>query len=110
MSINLTFDPAGNRTYMQNSLWGNISYQYDQANRLLQAGDISYTWDANGNQLQKITPQGSWSYVYDYENRLVKVIHPDGGMTEFAYAGAGYDRVWMRKKNGEEIFFTYDGE
>jgi RHS repeat-associated protein len=95
---------------MQNSLWRNISYQYDQANRLLQAGDISYTWDANGNQLQKITPQGSWSYVYDYENRLVKVIHPDGGMTEFAYAGAGYDRVWMRKKNGEEIFFTYDGE
>jgi len=104
------YDPAGNRTYIQNSLWGNISYQYDQANRLLQAGDISYTWDANGNQLQKITPQGTWSYVYDYENRLLKVIHPDGGMTEFAYAGAGYDRVWMRKKNGEEIFFTYDGD
>jgi len=95
---------------MLNSVWGSISYQYDGANRLLQAGEISYTWDANGNQLQKITPNGTWSYLYDYENRLVGVQHPDGGLTQFAYAGEGYERVWMKKKNGDEIYFFYDGD
>lgn len=54
-----------------------ISYSYDDANRLLSAGDMGYTYDANGNRLTKFTsgtpPSQSRleTYEYDVENRMV---------------------------------------
>jgi RHS repeat-associated protein len=44
-----------------------ITYQYDNANRMTNAGGVAYTWDNNGNLLN----DGSASYLYDRANRLI---------------------------------------
>ena len=64
-----------------------VNYQYDDANRLVMAGDVSVGWDNNGN----MTSFGSRTYTYDHANRLTQVV--SGTLTtEFTYNGVG-DRV-----------------
>ncbi len=78
-SERFTYDLAGNRT----SLNG-ISYIYDTANRLLQAGTDVYTYDQNGNRITENAKQ----YQYDWNNRLTSITSGDE-TTQFTYDGDG---------------------
>ena len=49
---------------------GVVNYQYDAANRMEMAGDVSVGWDDNGN----MTSFGSRTYTYDHANRLTQVV------------------------------------
>ena len=61
-----------------------INYQYDDANRMVMAGDVPVGWDNNGN----MTSFGSRTYTYDHANRLTQVV--SGTLTtQFTYNGAG---------------------
>lgn len=86
VTTSYTYDPVGNRlTMTTNRDIGpgpqsdpeTISYSYDDANRLLSAGDMDYTYDANGNRVTKFTHETPPSqsrletYEYDVENRMV---------------------------------------
>ena len=53
-----------------------MTYQYDVANRLIEAGGVTVpslrsglTWEANGNLLS----DGTSTYTYNYANRLAGV-------------------------------------
>lgn len=79
------YDPAGNRVSMTTNRFPGTgqqpplettTYTYDNAGRMLSAGDTIYTYDANGNRISKLTPESPPSqtrletYAYDAENRL----------------------------------------
>ncbi|MEP7134384.1 MAG: hypothetical protein ABI904_05580 [Chloroflexota bacterium] len=64
-----TYDAVGNRLSQQSMVAGltsNVSYQYDNANRLTSVNGVTYTYDNNGN----LTNDGTTLYTYDSANRL----------------------------------------
>ncbi len=78
-----------------------IKYTYGLDIRLQKAGNVSFGYDNNGNIIKK----GNTAYEYDYENRLKKVISPEGSW-EYEYDGLG--RRLVRKHNNEERRFLSD--
>lgn len=68
-------DAAGNRV---NDGRQATSWQYDDANRLLQRGPVAYQYDTAGNLIRKTDtslpePRRSTQYTYDGYNRLIEV-------------------------------------
>lgn len=57
----------------------NVTYTYNSGNRIVQAGDISFEFDANGN-----TTRGREHYKWDVSDRLTKV-----GSTSITYNPLG---------------------
>lgn len=57
-----------------------VSYSYNNSNRIIRAGDISFEFDANGNT----TKRGSETYTWDASDRLV-----NAGGTEITYDPTG---------------------
>ncbi len=94
------YDAVGNRT-TQTINGQTTHYVYDEANRLTQAGGVSYTWDNNGNLID----DGSSSYSYDYANRLTGLATP-GQNHSFAYDGLG--NRYQQTVNGLITHYTLD--
>ncbi len=113
-----TYDPVGNRLTSDKY----SSYTYNQANQLQTNGGI-YSYDKNGNLTSKIEGTTVFSYYYDYENRLVKVVKVENGSTttsEYKYDPFGR-RIEKKVTEGgtttttrfvydnEDIILEYDG-
>jgi RHS repeat-associated protein len=87
-SYSFTLDNAGNiinenRTEPYNNITlasENVSYAYNSANRITNAGGTSFSFDANGNT----TRRGNDNYSYDNLNKLTS-----GGGYSFEYDGLG---------------------
>ncbi len=62
-----TYDPAGNRSGMSDSITGSISYTPNELNQYTAAGSASLLYDLNGN----LTSQLGWTYEYDAQSRLI---------------------------------------
>lgn len=77
-----------------------VAYVYNEANRLLSAGNIVYTYDNNGNMLSKT----GRTMTYDRANRLLSV-SGDYNAT-YTYDGMGNRR--SRIHNGQEIKYVWD--
>lgn len=69
-----SYDGAGNRTGSA----ADPSYAYDVSERLTSGEGAAYTWDANGNLIQRQDSHGVTTYTYDLENHLVAIAFPDG--------------------------------
>jgi RHS repeat-associated protein len=83
-----TYDVVGNRL-RQASPFGTTNYYYDAADRLVQAGHRSFSYDADGNEIaetDKFTHQGR-TFTFDAANRLVAV--NEGRRISFNYDGDG---------------------
>jgi RHS repeat-associated protein len=78
-----------------------VTYQYDAANRLIEAGCVSYTWDANGNLLSDVTS----TYTYNFAKCLEGVTQ-DGVAYSYAYNGMG-DRL-QQSVDGVTTNYTLD--
>ncbi len=69
----------------------------------------AYTYDNNGNRVQKSYRGEQTVYNYDYDNQLVEVVYPDGASTKYSYDSEGRrrseDRGWKIEDGGE----TKDG-
>jgi RHS repeat-associated protein len=77
-----TYDPAGNlqnETDTQQGVTTTTSYSYDDANQLLSAGTLSYSYDANGNRPNadastvtdnQVSNDANWTYSYDANGNL----------------------------------------
>jgi RHS repeat-associated protein len=81
----------------------NRAYAVNGLNQYTSAGPASFTYDSNGN----LIGDGSNSYVYDAENRLVSAT--EGGAT----ATLTYDplgRLWQVVKGSANTRFLYDGD
>jgi RHS repeat-associated protein len=108
-----TYDPVGNRLASDKTK----SYTYNQANQLITNGG-TYTYDKNGNLLQKVTPDGVTTYSWDYENRLVKVVtstttaeyayDPFGRRIEKQVTESGATTTTRYFYDNQAILFEYD--
>ncbi len=101
-SITYTYDQVGNRLKMVQGL--TKIYSYGSFNRLSGAGGTSYTYDPNGNMVNR---NGSaWVYSYDYENRLTKVVHSGTTVQLNFYDGDG-NRI--KKTETDTTVYSYQG-
>ncbi|MCD6476356.1 MAG: hypothetical protein J7K85_08885 [Anaerolineaceae bacterium] len=98
------YDPVGNRITSSE----HKSYSHNNGNELLSADHRKYTYDTNGNRTSKTTSAGITTYVWDYENRLKKVINPCGKTISFTYDPFG--RRISKTVNGVTTSYTYDSE
>jgi RHS repeat-associated protein len=109
-----SYDPVGNRLTSDKIM----AYVYNQGNQLVVNGG-SFSYDMNGNLIQKVTSDGTTNYAWDYENRLVKIVTPDGTIAEFTYNPFGKRIAKKVTQNGaatsthyfydnQAILFEYD--
>lgn len=94
-----SYDPVGNRQ----------GTTVDTGNRLLQDANYNYSYDNNGNLIQKInrTTSQLTTYGYDPENRLVQVTFP--GMA-VSYKYDSFGRRIEKNINGAITQYLYDDE
>lgn len=100
-----TYDPLGNRTASHYS----TSYSYQSFNKVVTIGTNSYAYDSNGNLTQKIDSTGTWTYTWDYENRLKQVTRPDSTTITYKYDALGR-RVQRTPSSGVSTNYVYDGQ
>ncbi|MCK4292774.1 MAG: hypothetical protein KAY65_06220 [Planctomycetes bacterium] len=87
-SIELKYDPFGNRTKVNVRETTDVNYAVDNlTNRYEKVGDANLTYNAAGGlQIDK----DGYTYEYDYENRITKVIKAGPTtVAEFAYDALG---------------------
>ena len=99
------YDALGNRT--KSSL--SATHVYDNANRLLEDDDFTYTYDASGNLATK-TAKGNGAltaYIFDTQYRLVQIAFPDETMASYRYDVLG--RRIEKNVNGVITRYVYDG-
>ncbi|MFZ6028030.1 MAG: RHS repeat-associated core domain-containing protein, partial [Chloroflexota bacterium] len=102
-SESFTYDPVGNR--ISGPKWDD-TYTHNEANQLLSSRKHEYLYDANGNLSAKLETdcdaQDTWTYEYDFENRLVKATRTDED--EIRTVSFKYDPFGRRiEKRIEEI-------
>jgi RHS repeat-associated protein len=99
-----TYDEVGNRMASHQG----SSYSYQAFNRLVSANGTSFGYDANGNQIMKSDTNGSWSYSWDFENRLKQASLAGGVTVAYSYDALGR-RVQLTSTVSGTEKFVYDG-
>ncbi len=100
------YSPGGNRKQL--AIDGKvISYRFDTADQIQQAGDDQFKHDANGNLIQRSKAGEVTSYSYSSEGMLTSVNLPDGKKVQFGYAPSG-ERTWREDIKGK-IHYVTDG-
>jgi RHS repeat-associated protein len=79
-----TYDPVGNRLTQVTTGVGasSVAYSYDSRDRVLTETGATYSHDDNGN------PMGNHagdSYVWDFDDRLIRVTKADGSIVDHVY-------------------------
>jgi len=106
-----TYGPTGNRTSTHISDF----YQHNSANQLLSDSKYQYAYDKNGNLISKTGNGLIMSFIYDYENRLVRVEKIESGSeikAEYKYDPFGRRIEKKVTENGTAAItrYFYDGE
>jgi len=79
-------------------------YATNGLNQYVSAGNASFTYDDNGN----LTSDSERTYLYDFENRLVKVTNAAGRVTQLFYDPTG--RLFrIQDSQTGQTDFLYDG-
>jgi RHS repeat-associated protein len=78
-----TYDAVGNRLIGPES---KDTFGYNAGNQLIADRKHQYTFDRNGNLIQKTEidddwETDTWTYTYDFENRLIRVVKHEGHET-----------------------------
>ncbi|MEZ4289503.1 MAG: RHS repeat-associated core domain-containing protein [Myxococcota bacterium] len=82
-TIDHAYDAAGNRT-LETIDGVPVSASFDANDRITSQGSVTYSYDDDGNTLQKSGPSGTTDYTYDELNRLVAIDGP-GVTSSYAY-------------------------
>ena len=99
------YDPVGNRT----TSFLSTLHTHDDANRLTDDDQFTYTYDLNGNlatKTDKVT-SGVTTYTWDAQNQLIQIDVPGGTSTTYKYDGLG--RRIEKDVNGNISRYVYDG-
>ena len=119
--ITYSYDKAGNKKTVTNSRGQITEYEYDKAGRVIkqkdEAGEISYTYDANGNCLiisETVSENGvqnvsvnTITRTYDALNRVTGQTDADGNHIGYAYDMQGNLSV-LTYPDGKELEYSYD--
>ena len=98
-----SYDPVGNRlTSAEFNDW-----TYNNRNELSGYDGITLSYDYNGNTIAKADSNGTTTYHYDYENRMIGVDLPGGGTATYKYDALG--RRIEKNVNGIVTRFLWDG-
>ncbi|HSE83995.1 MAG TPA: RHS repeat domain-containing protein [Thermodesulfobacteriota bacterium] len=100
------YDPVGNRLRRNGQTMDAV---FNMANRLLEDQEYTYSYDSNGNLVEKTNKSTSevTQYTYDAENRLIQVSKP-GTAAIYRYDALG--RRIEKNVNGVVTRYIYDGE
>lgn len=101
-----TYDPAYNRATMTTPDAA-VQYVYDDNNRLIEAGDVTFSYDANGNQISRLEDGEVTAYRFDAKNQLAGISFSSGAENTFAYNAFG-QRI-TRKDGSAIMHYLYDG-
>jgi RHS repeat-associated protein len=94
---------ATNDAYASNTAYNvNRPYSVNGLNQYTAAGPATFAYDLNGN----LTSDGSTSFVYDAENRLVSA----SGAKTAALAYDPLGRLWQVTSGATTTRFLYDGD
>ena len=101
------YDPLGNRLLTDGQTTNSI---IGQANRLLDDTTFTYTYDNNGNLIQKTdkATNETTDYTYDAENQLIRIDLPGGSVAQYRYDALG--RRIEKDVDGAITRYVYDGE
>jgi len=99
-----SYDSAGNRCSMDENS-SKTEYLANSMNQIVQAGPTVFSYDANGNLIQKNVKGNITTYQYDYENRLSTISSSEGSLV-FTYDAFG-NRIG-KKVNDEQIWYSVD--
>ncbi|MEE4599831.1 MAG: RHS repeat-associated core domain-containing protein, partial [Desulfobacteraceae bacterium] len=101
-----TYDPLGNRLTAEGVAG---SWRYNRNNELLEYGDLTFDYDANGNMIRKTANGRVLDFIYNTEDRLVRVEEPGGKLiAEYGYDPFGR-RLW-KYVDGIQTYFLYSDE
>ncbi len=108
MAMMQTRDAVGNRLLKDGQ---STQATFDSANRLNTDDDFTYTYDLNGNLIQKveIATSETTDYIYDPENQLVEVKENSVTTVTYRYDGLGR-RIEKDVSGGVITRYVYDGE
>ncbi len=100
------YGPGGNRLSLSDKS-GSTAYHYDKAGRLVQIGEVSFTYDADGNLVSRKEKAGVTHFNYDAEGNLIKGELPEGKVVSYGYGPLG-ERIW-REEDGKRTYYLLDG-
>jgi RHS repeat-associated protein len=98
-----TYDDVGNRTASHQG----SSYTYQAFNHLTSANGTTFCYDTNGNEISKSDASGSWTYGWDYENKLKQAALSGGVVIYYNYDALGRRVQRLSTVNGVTKF-VYD--
>jgi RHS repeat-associated protein len=106
---NFAYDAAGNRTQLADGRRSStISYTYDAANKMLTAGNSTFTYDDAGNTLTETNGSIVTAYTWDYLNRLTQWSKTGHTTQSYVYNADGM-RVRVTPSGGTATNFLLDG-
>jgi RHS repeat-associated protein len=98
------FDGVGNRTASHLS----ATYSYQPYNRMTSTATATMTYNANGNLTQKTVGSTTWTYNWDYENRMTSAANGTA-TAQYTYDALGRRIRRVITATGEDTKFIYDG-
>jgi len=101
------YDAAGNRTRMISD-GVQTDYTYDAANKMLTAGNSTFTYDDAGNTLTETNGSIVTTYTWDYLNRLTQWSKTGQTTQSYVYNADGM-RVRKTPSGGTATNFMLDG-
>jgi RHS repeat-associated protein len=110
------YDGVGNRTHHSVTLDSGteepdtqqLSLVYNDQNQLIQKGDITFTYNANGHADTKTENDRVTEYIYNHEERLIAVKVDGHTVGRYAYNPEGH-RI-KKAVNGVTTYFLYNEE
>lgn len=82
------YDAAGNRTSVTKGR-SVTEYETNELDQYVRIGDETREYDADGNLIREISPEGEATYGWDYRGLLVKYTAADGAVCEYGYDAFG---------------------
>lgn len=104
VSESYTYDKVGNRLSALNS----TPWAYTDRNELLSYPTVTRQYDLAGNTTQKVDAAGTWTYEWDVENGLSRVLKNGSEVARYAYDPIG--RRLEKAAGTTTKAYTYDGE
>jgi RHS repeat-associated protein len=98
---------AGNRKAVRAAA-GVTEYRHDSAGRLVQAGDVVFTYDADGNLASRREGKAITRYRFDADGNLTRVDLPSGKIVAYGYGPFG-ERIW-REVEGKRRYYLHAGD
>ncbi len=105
-----SYDQVANR--ITDTRTAAATWAYDANNRLVTAGTISYSYDANGNttnQTDSANPANTRNYVYDTDNRLIEARDANNTLIA-AYSYDPFGRRLSKDTGTSKTYYFYSAE